>query len=30
MCETVRTMPKPCIAEIGGRVGGGGSESRAR
>jgi len=26
MCETYRTMPKPTIAEIGGRVGGGGSE----
>jgi len=26
MCETVRTMPKATIAEIGGRVGGGGSE----
>jgi enoyl-CoA hydratase/carnithine racemase len=26
MCETFRTMPKPTIAVIGGRVGGGGSE----
>jgi len=26
MCETLRTMPKPTIAEIDGRVGGGGSE----
>jgi len=26
MCETYRTMPKVTIAEIGGRVGGGGSE----
>ncbi len=26
MCETFRTMPKATIAEIGGRVGGGGSE----
>jgi len=26
MCETVRTMPKATIAEINGRVGGGGSE----
>ncbi len=26
MCETYRTMPKATIAEIGGRVGGGGSE----
>ena len=26
MCETLRTMPKPTIAVIGGRVGGGGSE----
>ncbi|MEP6299139.1 MAG: enoyl-CoA hydratase/isomerase family protein, partial [Ilumatobacter sp.] len=26
MCETLRTMPKPTIAEIAGRVGGGGSE----
>ena len=26
MCETYRTMPKPTIVEIGGRVGGGGSE----
>ncbi len=26
MCEQLRTMPKPTIAEIGGRVGGGGSE----
>lgn len=26
MCETLRTMPKATIAEIGGRVGGGGSE----
>jgi len=26
MCETLRTMPKPTIAEISGRVGGGGSE----
>jgi enoyl-CoA hydratase/carnithine racemase len=26
MCEQVRTMPKATIAEIGGRVGGGGSE----
>jgi enoyl-CoA hydratase/carnithine racemase len=26
MCETVRTMPKATIAEIHGRVGGGGSE----
>lgn len=26
MCETYRTMPKPTIAEIGGRVGGGGNE----
>lgn len=26
LCETLRTMPKPTIAEIGGRVGGGGSE----
>ncbi len=26
MCETLRTMPKPTIAVIAGRVGGGGSE----
>jgi enoyl-CoA hydratase/carnithine racemase len=26
MCETLRTMPKPTIAVISGRVGGGGSE----
>lgn len=26
MCETLRTMPKPTIAEIDGRIGGGGSE----
>ena len=26
MCETYRTMPKPTIAEIAGRVGGGGNE----
>lgn len=26
MCETLRTMPKPTIAAIDGRVGGGGSE----
>ncbi len=26
MCETLRTMPKPAIAVIAGRVGGGGSE----
>jgi len=26
MCETYRTMPKATIAEIGGRVGGGGNE----
>jgi len=26
MCETVRTMPKPTIAKINGRVGGGGNE----
>ena len=26
MCETFRTMPKPTIAQIEGRVGGGGSE----
>ena len=26
MCERVRTMPKPTIAKIAGRVGGGGSE----
>ncbi len=26
MCEQLRTMPKPTIAQIGGRVGGGGSE----
>lgn len=26
MCETLRTMPKPTIAEVNGRVGGGGSE----
>ena len=26
MCENYRTMPKPTIAEIGGRVGGGGNE----
>ncbi len=26
LCEMLRTMPKPTIAEIGGRVGGGGSE----
>jgi len=26
MCETYRTMPKATIVEIGGRVGGGGSE----
>lgn len=26
MCETLRTMPKPTIAQIEGRVGGGGSE----
>ena len=26
MCESLRTMPKPTIAEIDGRVGGGGSE----
>lgn len=26
MCETLRTMPKPTIAHIDGRVGGGGSE----
>ena len=26
MCETFRTMPKATIAEIGGRIGGGGSE----
>jgi enoyl-CoA hydratase/carnithine racemase len=26
MCNLVREMAKPCIAEIGGRVGGGGSE----
>jgi enoyl-CoA hydratase/carnithine racemase len=26
MCERFRSMPKPVIAEIGGRVGGGGSE----
>jgi len=26
MCERFRTMPKPTIAEIGGRVGGGGHE----
>jgi enoyl-CoA hydratase/carnithine racemase len=26
MCETLRTMPKPSIAVIAGRVGGGGSE----
>lgn len=26
MCETYRTMPKPVIAEIAGRVGGGGHE----
>jgi len=26
MCNSVREMPKPCIAAIGGRVGGGGSE----
>jgi enoyl-CoA hydratase/carnithine racemase len=26
MCERLRTMPKATIAEIGGRVGGGGSE----
>lgn len=26
MCEMLRTMPKPTIAEIDGRVGGGGSE----
>lgn len=26
MCETLRTMPKPTIAQIDGRVGGGGSE----
>jgi enoyl-CoA hydratase/carnithine racemase len=26
MCEALRTMPKPTIAVIGGRVGGGGSE----
>ena len=26
MCERLRTMPKPTIAEINGRVGGGGSE----
>ncbi|MEO1934260.1 MAG: enoyl-CoA hydratase/isomerase family protein, partial [Myxococcales bacterium] len=29
MCETYRTMPKATIAEIGGRVGGGGSELAA-
>ncbi len=29
MCETFRTMPKATIAEIGGRVGGGGSELAA-
>ncbi len=29
MCERVRTMPKPTIAKIGGRVGGGGSEFSA-
>ena len=26
MCEQLRTMPKPTIAQIAGRVGGGGSE----
>jgi len=26
LCELLRTMPKPTIAEIGGRVGGGGNE----
>ncbi|MCP5057138.1 MAG: enoyl-CoA hydratase/isomerase family protein [bacterium] len=26
MCETFRTMPKATLAEVGGRVGGGGSE----
>ena len=26
MCNLIREMPKPCIAEIAGRVGGGGSE----
>ncbi len=29
MCERVRTMPKPTIAKIAGRVGGGGSEFSA-
>ncbi len=29
MCERLRTMPKATIAEIGGRVGGGGSELAA-
>ncbi|MCP4038802.1 MAG: enoyl-CoA hydratase/isomerase family protein [bacterium] len=29
MCECYRTMPKPTIAEISGRVGGGGSELAA-
>ncbi|MBW2241130.1 MAG: enoyl-CoA hydratase/isomerase family protein [Deltaproteobacteria bacterium] len=29
MCETFRTMPKATVAEIGGRVGGGGSELAA-
>ncbi len=29
MCERLRTMPKPTIAKLGGRVGGGGSEFAA-